>query len=505
MTPLPLLAYPLALASSLILLRYIFRRRSGQLLPPGPKGWPLIGNLLEMPKETLERTYSRWARQYGGIVYVESVGQPIIIVNDATLANEMLDKKGSLYSGPPRHPMAGELAGFEDILGFLPYDRKCTQTRKYIYKTIGARNELAKHSQLFEARIHDFIKVLSRRSEDLDAAIRHSIGAIIILITYGYEVLENEDPFVRLVDIGMTNFNEVVNPGAYLVDAIPVLKYIPAWFPGAGFKRYAAKIREHNVNMTEAPFKWAKNAIATGNALPSFVSLNMEGKDLSDEEEHVLKWAATSLFAGGSDTSVAALLWFFLAMTLYPDAQGKAQAEIDRVIGSDRLPTLADRDSLPYVDALFSELIRWGVVTPIGGIRKASADDIHRGYHIPKGSIVIVNVWNMLRDPNIYPNPEEFSPERFLETGGKPVEQDPRVCAFGFGRRKCPGRHFADTVLWLTIATTLSVFRVSKVVKDSIEVTPNVQFTGSITRRPVDFECDIKPRSAHAEELILRS
>ncbi|KAI0267091.1 cytochrome P450 [Gloeopeniophorella convolvens] len=461
-----------------------------------------------MPNEAFERTYSRWARQYGKIVYVESVGQPIVIINDVTLANEMLDKRGSLYSGPPRQPMAGELAGFGDILGFLPYNRKCTQTRKYIYKTIGARNELEKHSQLFEACIHDFIKVLNRRPEDLDATVRHSIGAIIILITYGYEVLKNDDPFIRLVDIAMRNFSEVIRPGAYLVDAIPALKYIPSWFPGAGFKRYAAQMREDNVNMAEIPFTWAKNAIATGSLRSSFVSLNMEGKTLSDEEEHTLKWAAGSLFSGIPDTS-AMLLSFFLVMTLYPDTQSKAQAEIDRVIGSDRLPTLADRGSLPYVNALFSEIMRWTVVVPIGGgPRKASADDIHRGYRIPKGTLVIANiwhVWHMLRDPSVYSNPEEFSPERFLDTDGRSAEQDPRVCAFGFGRRICPGRQFADTVLWLAIATTLSVLRLSKVTKDGVEVTPKVQFVGSILRHPVGFECDIKPRSARAEELILQS
>ncbi|KAI0267099.1 cytochrome P450 [Gloeopeniophorella convolvens] len=458
-----------------------------------------------MPTDALEQTYSKWARQYGEIVYVESAGQPIVIVNDVTLANEIFDKKGSLYSDRPSHPMASELAGFGDTLGLHPYNQNCTQMRKHIHKTIGTRRELEKHAQLFEARVHDFIKALSQKPEDPDAVIRHSIGAIIILMTYGYEVLESGDTFVRLVDIAMSNLNEVVRPGAFLVDAIPALKYIPAWFPGAGFKRYAAKMREDNVNMTEVPFKWAKNMIATGNALPSFISLNMEGKTLSDEEEHVLKWAASSLFAGGSDTSATTLLCFFLAMTLYPDAQSKAQAEIDHVIGSDRLPTLADRDNLPYVNALISELIRWAVVTPIGVPHKVSADDIHRGYHIPKGSIVIPNIWHMLHDPSVYSNPEEFSPERFLETDGRSAEQDPRICAFGFGRRICPGRQFADTVAWLTIVTTLSVFRVSKVMKDGVEVTPSVQFTGNVIRRPVDFECDIKPRSARAEQLIIQS
>lgn len=80
-------------------------------------------------------------------------------------------------------------------------------------------------------------------------------------------------------------------------------------------------------------------------------------------------------------------------MTLFPEAQAKAQAEIDRVIGPDVLPTWADRERLPYVEALIKEVLRWAPVAPQALPHSASEDGIYEGYFIPKGTIVIANVW----------------------------------------------------------------------------------------------------------------
>ena len=87
------------------------------------------------------------------------------------------------------------------------------------------------------------------------------------------------------------------------------------------------------------------------------------------------------------------MAWFMLAMVLYPDAQKKAQEEIDRVIGNDRLPCFDDRDNLPYVDAIVKEVLRWHPVGPMGLPHSTTEDDTYEGYHIPKGSLVIANIW----------------------------------------------------------------------------------------------------------------
>ena len=189
-------------------------------------------------------------------------------------------------------------------------------------------------------------------------------------------------------------------------------------------------------------------------------------------------------------------------MTLYPETQRKAQAEIERVVGPTRLPTLDDRANLPYVDALLKEILRWNPVLPLGIPHVSTSDDIVEGYHIPKGAIIISNVWceafllaqdrihtykfircfyrEFMRDPETYHDPLEFKPERFL---GESPELDPHEIVFGFGRRICPGKQLADSTMFSTIAKSLAVFDISKA-KDTCGnvIEPVREYSGGIIR-----------------------
>jgi Cytochrome P450 len=141
----------------------------------------------------------------------------------------------------------------------------------------------------------------------------------------------------------------------------------------------------------------------------------LDGREVSPEEEEEIKWAASSLYTGGADTvrilvsrrvfvriglhnrfflqPVSAMSSFLLAMTMYPEVQKKCQAELDAAVGNDRLPTFADRESLPYLATMLREVIRWGPTTPLGAPHCVEQDDVHNGYFIPKGSIIMPNIW----------------------------------------------------------------------------------------------------------------
>ena len=148
---------------------------------------------------------------------------------------------------------------------------------------------------------------------------------------------------------------------------------------------------------------------------------------------------------------------FILAMVLHPDVQDKAQKELDAVIGRKRLPTFEDRPSLPYINAVVKELVRWHVVAPTGVPHAAIRDDEYNGHLIPGDTMIICNAWlviffhymcnalilcaltrSMSRDPDSFPDPERFVPERFLSSGSQPGATevlDPYTFIFGFGRR----------------------------------------------------------------------
>ena len=154
------------------------------------------------------------------------------------------------------------------------------------------------------------------------------------------------------------------------------------------------------------------------------------------------------------------ILNYFIAACKYPEVQKKAQAEIDRVVGTDRLPTIADRANLPYVEALVTELYRWLPVAPLALPHRAVNDDVYNGMLIPKDATIFANVWNFFHNPAVYKEPFEFNPERFL---GETPERDPRdIGVFGFGRRSCPGEHLADVSVWISVTKAIAAFNVEK-------------------------------------------
>ena len=172
-------------------------------------------------------------------------------------------------------------------------------------------------------------------------------------------------------------------------------------------------------------------------------------------------------------------------MVLNPEAMKKAQEELDRVVGKDRLPDFPDKENLPYVNALLKELLRWNAPLPLNFPSKITLDDEYQGYFIPAGATVIQNIWAVFRDPNIYPEPEAFNPDRFLKDGKlNPLVFDPEVRVFGAGRRTCPGRHFALQTMYLVISCVLSVFHIGPPLND--DGSPQVlkaEFNSVMTRQ----------------------
>ncbi|CAE7177464.1 unnamed protein product [Rhizoctonia solani] len=173
-----------------------------------------------------------------------------------------------------------------------------------------------------------------------------------------------------------------------------------------------------------------------------------------EEADKDVKQVSITLYGAGTETAVHTLLMFFLAMILYPEAQTKAQEEIDSVIGNGRLPTFEDQGRLRYVERLIQETLRWVPVVPLAIPHTCFRDDTYKGYYIPKGTIVMGNVWAMTRDETIYKSPEVFNPDRFLDPSTPPAP------TFGWGRRRCPGVHFADASLFIFITSILATFKI---------------------------------------------
>ncbi|TFK32278.1 cytochrome P450 [Crucibulum laeve] len=483
-----------------ILQRILFRRSTGPL-PPGPKKVPLLGNLLDMPSEREWFTFADWGDKWGDIISVSVFGQQFIILSSAKAAIDMLDKKSSIYSDRPVMQMGGELVGWKNTLVLVPYGDRFRNYRKLFHQLIGSHSAMEQFHPVEEKETHRFLKRLLSKPNDLAEHVRKTAGAIILRISHGYEVEEQDDPFVTLADVATEQFSLSTAPGGFLVNLVPALRHIPAWVPGAGFQKTASTWAKTLNEMVDRPHMFVKQQMTTGKADISFTSKLLDEPGVTLEREFEIKWSAGSLYSGGADTTVSAIYAFFKAMALHPDAQAKAQEELDAVVGNDRLPSFSDRERLPYINALVLEVLRWHSVTPTGVPHRVMEDNIHDGYLIPKGALVITNIWKMLHDPKVYSEPMSFRPERFLGPESE-REQDPRDVCFGFGRRICPGRVLADASVFISCAMSLSTFNISKYSENGIVVEPTVDQTTGTISHPTHFQCTIKPRSQKAVALI---
>ncbi|KAL1984336.1 hypothetical protein VTN96DRAFT_9294 [Rasamsonia emersonii] len=475
-------------------------------LPPGPTPKPIIGNLTDLPPPG-EQEWRHWLKHkdlYGPISSVTALRQTYIILNDVRLAFELLEKRSAIHSSRPRLVFGNEMVGWRNFLSSVEYSSRFRAYRKLMGRLLGSKDSVSRFYPLQEVEVRRFLWRVLQKPDDLVQHLRTEAGAVILKIAYGYTIEPHKkDPFVDLADKTLLVFVAATTPTAWLVDIMPFLRYLPDWFPGTEFKRTARLWRKTVTDLVERPYAFVKQQMAQGKYEPSFVSQLLDKGDLDPEEEFAVKYSAASLYGGGADTTVSSMECFFLAMTLFPDVQRKAQEEIDRVVGSGRLPGFQDRENLPYIDAIVKEVLRWHPVAPMSLAHVTTEDDICEGYLIPKGALLLPNIWAFTHDPKVYHDPMTFKPERFLSQDGHIPELDPHTLSFGFGRRICPGRVLADSALYLSIAQSLAVFNIQKVVEDGHEVDPVVEFLPGVISHPVPFKTSVEPRSPQHEALIL--
>ncbi|KAJ3883006.1 cytochrome P450 [Lentinula edodes] len=273
---------------------------------------------------------------------------------------------------------------------------------------------------------------------------------------------------------------------------------MPSWFPGCGFKRIASECGKVVEEIYTVPFDLAMNHLQNGTKTSPIVELAMQ----KPQDIKEIKAMGTMSFI---------------------DAQTKGQEEIDRVIGKDRLPTFEDRRHLPYVEAIYREVMRLHPPVPLGNTAflqqyRILAEVVPQDFLIYRWKMIftmdiifqkdarllLISGLAMNRNPNVYQDPDEFLPERHLKSAAGPFESIDNIYAYGFGRRVCAGRYMADNTVWLTVASVLAAFTMGKA-KDGNgnEIDIRGEFTNHFFRYPKPFQSSIVPRSRVAGDLVL--
>ncbi|KAI0026465.1 cytochrome P450 [Vararia minispora EC-137] len=431
--------------ASIAIVSIIHRRRKQASLPLGPPPRFLTGNLHEIPRSESWRTYAEWANQYGPIFLFRVFSKKIVVLSSHSAVVDLLESRSSNYSEWPIMWIYKELIGRKLAVFNISASHPRFKVYRKLLHTALDTQAVRKLCLLQERETKRLLRSLHGRPDAFITHFRRNAGTVIIETSYGWTVNSDGDYFVNLMEEGFKVQAEVARPGRWLVDMFPFLCFLPSWFPGAGFKHKAAKYREEFSRVDRIPHDWAMEQIWSGTHIESFTSLNMrpgDGTMPDAETEDIIRWCSSALYSGGTDTIVAVMTLFILVMTLNPDAQHRAQEEIDRVVGTDRLPTVDDCSKLPYVDVLIKEILRWAPAAPLGLPHAALRDDYYQGYLIPKECTVVANIWALMHDPSTYSDPFSFDPTRFLEDEGSGMQHDPSCYIFGFGRCICPGQLF---------------------------------------------------------------
>lgn len=333
-------------------------------------------------------------------------------------------------------------------------------------------------------------------------------NAVMLKVLYGYNINPHgEDPLVKLNDHVNINFFRAVDAFGRLVEYLPAMKRLPDWFPGTKFKAEAKKHNAYVQAYGEVPYKFTRRQMMNDKAMGSYVAkLVQEYTDdtegLSDADERAIMWSAGGLQVGGAETTVTTITGFILAAIMFPDVQRKAQEEVDRVTGGTRMPVLADREQMPFIDAMVTEALRWFTLAPTGFPHAMSEDTIYKGYLLPKGAYVSWAAWDFCHDPSVYRDPYRFDPERFLAPRNEP---SPKWTTFGFGRRICPGRHIADAALFVNMASLVAFFDFNKKLDEQgnvLEPKLAVDPVRSAVARVAAFPFKVTPRSERHVELL---
>ncbi|KAG0700478.1 cytochrome P450 [Suillus ampliporus] len=448
------------------------KSESGLPLPPSPPTWRLRGHLL--PHRNSFLTTGRWIDEYGPLITIRSGLHNIAAV-------DIMENQAKLLADRPRMLAVGETLN----LAFAPFGEKFRRMRRALHTHLQPKAAEAYQPLQMSLAKNTVLNILDDPYNFRNHVSTFS-ATTIMKVAYGKNTPTSAtDPEVieinEIVRMGATIFR----PGASLVNAIPWLKYLP-WY-GRDLKRWLQRVRKLN----DAHLNRVKEQIKSDADIgPSFAKHMLESSHTYGLSHREMASLAGSFFGAGSTTTSAAIYAVFTAAACFPEEQAKVQAELDAVIGRHRAPTFADQKSLPCLQAFIAEALRWRPPAPVGLAHRTTTEVIWGNYCIPAGTTVYGSAWAISRDPEVYPEPHAFKPQRWIDGQGC-LRDDIKFFVYGYGRRVCPGQYVANRSIFITSLLILWAFRLTL---DSTKPFDDMGFmNGEMENGPcaIDFEARI--------------
>ncbi|XP_030845749.1 cytochrome P450 2J2 [Strongylocentrotus purpuratus] len=425
-------------------------------LPPGPWSLPIIG--YNFKPGLIHEAYMDLAKKYGPIFSLRRGSFVFVILNDRESITQALVKSGEFFSDRfvPGHfnwsiPDPGKKGKLHTTIAFSN-GKPWVDLRRFALPALRSfgfgKQSLVPQINLEARYLSEEIRNLRGEPTDLATTFSKATANIIcqLLFSQRYEysdgemsrILKSMDEFLSLI-----HETDLVNIFETLIHTPRYKPYRESIFSDRDF--IMSHLNSHRETFQKDNIRDFTDAFLAD--------------DISKEFELEHFWRVLlDFFIGGTDTTASVTSWTILFLSVHPDVQRKVQAELDTVVGRGRQPNTLDRPDLPYCNATLTEVMRIRPILPVSVPHMTSDDVSFRGFTIPKGSIIIPNLWAVHHDPKEWNEPDTFNPDRFLSADGKQFQKNEAWMPFGVGRRDCVGSQLAKMETFLLFTNLFQQF-----------------------------------------------
>ena len=426
-------------------------------LPPGPRGLPVFGSLLKIRHDT-HLAIDRVVKRYGDVCMLKFGSVPTVIISEPALLHEAFGK--AELADRWVSEIMDALSGQKDLV-LAPYGDHWRQMQRFANRELlSARNIDNVRERHIEFVVDGLVARMAEMADSGELVsppvlTPQTNAALMFRSIFGQpedatdEFLKQREALLAYIDFIFSSAT-----ATNLADYIPWLRFLPN-----NAVKEAARQAEVGGAIIRALVEGARDRHGLDLSAPtSLVEVMLAREESGEITNDMTCDLCMDLIIAGTDTSAQTVNWFLLLMANNPEIQARVHEELDRVLGHDTLPTVEDRTRLPYTFACLAESMRYRTIGPLGLPHKASEDTEIGGFLIPAGTQVLGNIYSIHHDPRHWDSPDQYNPERFMpkEDGSMPdALTSPAYLPFGTGHRRCPGRRFAETTVWLHITRML--------------------------------------------------
>ncbi|XP_076057346.1 methyl farnesoate epoxidase-like [Oratosquilla oratoria] len=427
----------------LLVVLFLKQFKKPKNFPPGPFRIPFVGFGPFMKPHLSHKQMWKVSKEYDSSVVGVFLGsQPTVFVHTWETVKEVLandDFNARPYFVFTVWPKHGRRTGVKFVSGNLWRNQRRFSLHHFRNLGFGKRT----HESVMHEEAEELIQELSTIKGPF--SIQGPVGVSTVNILWsviGGERFPRSDP--RLMDLVTKLYNlfRSGNPSGGVLGAFPAVRFIaPKW------SGYELLITGFLVFHCLKESIEAHKKTFTPDKPRDFIDIylqEIESTKNPEFTEEQLVGICTDVFSAGTETTASFVTFAIMFMCLYPEVQQKVQKELGEVVGWSRYPSMGDKTNLPYTEATYTEIMRIRCPAIFTVPHYAERDTVLKGYHVPKDTLVMVNLYSVLMDPDHFEEPENFRPERFLDENGK-FQRDERIIPFGKGKRICLGESLART------------------------------------------------------------